>query len=61
MLNLSYLKSIVSGSGALGLECLSRGAKKAIMCDKSKDAIEIINKNINKKRRSHFYVPTKIF
>ena len=31
-----------------GLEAASRGAKKAILCDKSRDAIEIIRKNINK-------------
>ncbi len=37
---------LFGGCGALGLESLSRGAKKAIFCDKSKDAIKIINKNI---------------
>ena len=37
-----------SGSGAIGLEAASRGAKKVILCDKSKDAINIINKNIEK-------------
>lgn len=39
---------LFAGSGALGLEALSRGAQKAIFCDKSYDAIEIIKKNINK-------------
>lgn len=39
---------LFSGSGALGLECLSRGAKKAYLCDKSPMAIEIIKKNIQK-------------
>ena len=38
---------LFAGSGAIGLEFLSRGAKKAVLCDKSKDAIEII-KEINK-------------
>ena len=37
-----------SGSGALGLEALSRGAKKAILCDNSKKAIQIIENNIKK-------------
>ena len=39
---------LFAGSGAIGLEMLSRGAKKAVLCDKSKDAIEIIKKNIDK-------------
>jgi len=39
---------LFSGSGAIALEALSRGAKKAIICDKSKDAIKIIKKNIEK-------------
>ena len=42
---------LFSGSGAIGLEAISRGAKKAILCDKSKEACEIINKNIQK---THF-------
>ena len=49
---------LFSGSGAVALEAVSRGAKKAIMCDKSKDAIEIINKNINK---THFEEKVKVF
>lgn len=39
---------LFSGSGALGLECLSRGASKAYLCDKSPNAVEIIKKNIQK-------------
>ncbi len=39
---------LFAGSGAIGLEMLSRGAKKAILCDKSKSAMEIIKKNIEK-------------
>lgn len=39
---------LFSGSGSIGLEAASRGAKKVILCDKSKEAIEIINKNIDK-------------
>ena len=36
------------GSGAIGLEAVSRGAKKAILCDNNKEAIQIIKKNIEK-------------
>lgn len=44
----SVFLDLFSGSGAIGLEAVSRGAKKAILCDKSKDAINIIKKNIEK-------------
>ncbi len=44
----SALLDLFAGSGAIGLEAASRGAKKVILCDKSKDAINIINKNIEK-------------
>ncbi len=37
---------LFGGSGALGLEALSRGANKAVFCDSSKAAIRIIEKNI---------------
>lgn len=47
-INGSVVLDLFSGSGALGLEALSRGAKKAVLCDKSYEAIEIIKKNINK-------------
>ncbi len=39
---------LFSGSGALGLEALSRGANRAVLCDSSRDAIKIINQNIEK-------------
>lgn len=39
---------VFSGSGAVGLEAASRGASKVILCDKSKDAIQIIKQNIEK-------------
>ena len=39
---------LFSGSGALGIESLSRGAKRAVFCDKSKNAVEIITKNLEK-------------
>lgn len=39
---------LFSGSGALAIEALSRGAKKAVLCDKSKEAIKVINDNLEK-------------
>lgn len=44
----SVFLDLFSGCGAMGLEAVSRGAKKAILCDKSKEAIKIIRKNIEK-------------
>lgn len=41
---------LFAGSGAIGIECLSRGAKKAVFCDKSKEAINMITKNLEKTR-----------
>ena len=41
---------LFAGSGAIGLEAISRGAKKSILCDKNRDAIKIIKKNIEKTR-----------
>lgn len=34
------------GSGALGLEAISRGAKSAVFCDMDRQAVNIIRKNI---------------
>lgn len=39
---------LFAGSGALGLETISRGAKEAILCDNSYNAIQIIKENANK-------------
>ena len=44
----STVLDLFSGSGAVGLEFASRGANKVYMCDNSKKATEIINKNIEK-------------
>lgn len=37
---------LFSGSGALGLECLSRGAKEVVFNDVSKDSLAILKKNL---------------
>ena len=39
---------LFAGSGAIGLEFLSRGARNAVLCDKSKDVTEIIKRNVQK-------------
>lgn len=44
----SIFIDLFSGSGAIGLEAASRGAERVILCDKSKQAINIISKNIEK-------------
>ena len=41
---------LFSGSGALAIESLSRGAKSAVLCDNSYEAIKIIKKNIKETR-----------
>lgn len=46
----SIVLDLFSGSGALGLETLSRGAELAVLCDNNMEAIKIINKNIEKTR-----------
>lgn len=44
----SIVLDLFSGSGAIGLEFASRGAKKVYLCDKSKAAYNIIKSNIEK-------------
>ena len=39
---------LFAGSGQLGLEALSRGAGYALLCDNSREAVEIIRKNADK-------------
>lgn len=39
---------LFAGSGQMGLEALSRGAKSAVLIDQSKDAIKIIEENATK-------------
>lgn len=39
---------LFAGSGALGLESLSRGAKHVVLCDNSYEAIRVIKQNVEK-------------
>ena len=41
----SIFLDLFAGSGSLGMEALSRGAKKVIFVDNSKESISLINKN----------------
>jgi len=45
---------LFSGSGQMALEALSRGAASAVLCDKAKEAVVIINKNAEKTRLAEF-------
>lgn len=37
---------LFAGSGALGIECVSRGAKEVVFVDKSKDSISLVKQNL---------------
>ena len=41
---------LFSGSGQMGLEALSRGASRAVLCDRSREAVEVIRANATKTR-----------
>ncbi len=47
--DISFL-DLFSGSGAIGIEALSRGAKECFFVDYDKKSIDIINENIEKAR-----------
>lgn len=54
----STVLDLFSGSGAIVLEFLSRGAKRAVLCDSSKDAIKIIKQNVQK---THFEEKVEVY
>ena len=39
---------LFAGSGALGIECLSRGVSEVVFVDKSREAVSIIKQNLSK-------------
>ena len=41
---------LFAGSGQMGLEAISRGAKEAVFCDASREAAKIVEKNLIKTR-----------
>lgn len=46
----SIILDLFAGSGAIGIECISRGAKKAYFCEKSHEAVKMIKQNLEKTR-----------
>lgn len=46
----SKVLDLFAGSGALGIECLSRGAKHCTFCDKSYDSVKMLKQNIERTR-----------
>ncbi|NLT18037.1 MAG: Ribosomal RNA small subunit methyltransferase D [Firmicutes bacterium ADurb.Bin080] len=44
----SHVLDLFAGSGALGIEALSRGAENCVFCDKSSLSIEVLKKNLSK-------------
>ena len=48
----SVFVDLFAGSGAIGIEALSRGAAKAYFCDNSKEAVNCIKENLNKTKLS---------
>jgi 16S rRNA (guanine966-N2)-methyltransferase len=48
--NMLGVLDLFAGSGALGLECLSRGANSALLVDQDRGASEVMKKNIAKTR-----------
>ncbi|MBR0426690.1 MAG: 16S rRNA (guanine(966)-N(2))-methyltransferase RsmD [Clostridia bacterium] len=62
IINLKIYDAVVldlfSGSGAIGLEFASRGAKEVVLCDNSKKATQIIQKNIEK---THLQEKVKLY
>lgn len=49
----SVVLDLFSGSGALGIETLSRGAKRCFFVENNKSALEIIKKNVEKTKLSN--------
>ncbi len=45
---------LFAGSGQMGLEAVSRGAKSAVLVDRSRDAVEVIKKNCLKTKLAPF-------
>ena len=46
----SNVLDLFAGSGAIGIECISRGCRKAFFCENSKIAAKMVKSNIEKTR-----------
>lgn len=46
----SNVLDLFAGTGSLGIECLSRGAKNCVFVDKSRESINIVKSNVKKAR-----------
>ena len=46
----SIVLDLFAGSGAIGIECISRGATKAYFCEKSHQATRMIYENLDRTR-----------
>lgn len=42
----AYVLDLFAGSGALGIECLSRGAKEVVFVDKNRDSVALVKENL---------------
>lgn len=42
---------LFAGSGALGIECLSRGAREVYFCDTCPEAVKVIKKNLREEEK----------
>lgn len=47
----SHVLDLFAGSGAIGLECLSRGAESAVFIEKDREAFGILKENVAKTRQ----------
>lgn len=50
----SICLDLFAGSGQLGIEAISNGAKMVFFCDNNKKCIDVINKNINNLKIENF-------
>jgi 16S rRNA (guanine966-N2)-methyltransferase len=48
----AHVLDLFAGTGAIGLECLSRGAASAMLVDENKGACDVIRRNLAKTRLS---------
>ncbi len=54
----SSILDLFAGSGSLGIEALSRGARNAVFVDSSRKALQFLRKNLEK---THFTKQSRIF